>query len=571
MKYLDYDPEDEGAPIDDEDSSEDDEVEQRAGREHYESVGKSKLRKPQDPSLGAKYQGVAVSRETLEEDDYDPFAPTEETEDEDPFANHAGSNKNGDDSDEYEEAPHKFSPEIDGEAPFVDEEIDSDEAFDEDDVQKFKSFKFRGSKSQSRDENDSLGDHINPSISLSHNEADEVDEESEDEHDSEAEEDNDASDNSQSALDDRSGDSEDIRISSSEDSDENDVSNHSGPSDPVVSKDRKALRALALDDTKSLASSLSAAAVSDANKGRAVRKQRTTFDRLLDTRIKLQKGLSSANIISAGSLAEQEVQEAVQKAEAAAVSLWSTIESIRQEILNVRDQGSAESSSTKRKRSEPLRPQTSTLDLWSRSEELESSALPYRRAVLDKWSMKTRSAINTAPRSKLLDSQQQVEQNKLTNVLDAYLAMESEKLITASTSDTNTATQISPIYDDNSFYQTLLREFINSRSNSSNDQNGIYIPPITKLHTSGSKSKKVDTKASKGRKVRYTVHEKLQNFMAAEDRTTWVESARAEFFASLLGQSKVLEENMENLDVTEMNGGEDEDDGEVEALRLFRS
>lgn len=47
--------------------------------------------------------------------------------------------------------------------------------------------------------------------------------------------------------------------------------------------------------------------------------------------------------------------------------------------------------------------------------------------------------------------------------------------------------------------------------------------------------KKVDTKASKGRKLRYTVHEKLQNFMVPIPRATWHDEQIDEFFVSLLG------------------------------------
>ena len=68
--------------------------------------------------------------------------------------------------------------------------------------------------------------------------------------------------------------------------------------------------------------------------------------------------------------------------------------------------------------------------------------------------------------------------------------------------------------------------------------------------------------------MRYTVHEKLQNFAAEEDRGTWTESAKIEFFASLFGgQGKVLDEN------AEMNAEVDGDEvmGEEGALRLFRS
>jgi protein AATF/BFR2 len=77
--------------------------------------------------------------------------------------------------------------------------------------------------------------------------------------------------------------------------------------------------------------------------------------------------------------------------------------------------------------------------------------------------------------------------------------------------------------------------------------------------------KGVDTKASKGRKVRYTVHEKLQNFVAEEERGTWTESARREFFASLFGGQGMLNEDQD----VDMDG--DERVGEEGALRLFRN
>lgn len=48
--------------------------------------------------------------------------------------------------------------------------------------------------------------------------------------------------------------------------------------------------------------------------------------------------------------------------------------------------------------------------------------------------------------------------------------------------------------------------------------------------------KKVDTKASKGRKLRYTVHEKIQNFMAPIPGEIWHEEQTDELFASLFGK-----------------------------------
>lgn len=83
--------------------------------------------------------------------------------------------------------------------------------------------------------------------------------------------------------------------------------------------------------------------------------------------------------------------------------------------------------------------------------------------------------------------------------------------------------------------------------------------------------KPVDTKASKGRKMRYTMHEKLQNFMAPDDRGTWGERQRDELFGGLLGRKVKLGEDEEGVDGEDGDGEGSEMDGEVEVegLRLF--
>ncbi|KAJ8606806.1 hypothetical protein MRB53_040673 [Persea americana] len=60
-KFKDYDPEDERSQDEDLLSNSDSDQENvNSGREHYEKVGKSKLRQPEERSLGSKYSGVAV-------------------------------------------------------------------------------------------------------------------------------------------------------------------------------------------------------------------------------------------------------------------------------------------------------------------------------------------------------------------------------------------------------------------------------------------------------------------------------------------------------------------------------
>lgn len=151
-RATDYDPEDDAHQSEDEEDIDvEDETIGETGREHYESVGKSKLRKPVEPILGARYGGVAVSRKDLEvqddgEDEMFPASDDDE-DDEDPFAA-----KNGTPSDTSEISG--LSDMEDAAEIEEDDEINSDEALGESDVERFKNFTFRGSKINSRSELD---------------------------------------------------------------------------------------------------------------------------------------------------------------------------------------------------------------------------------------------------------------------------------------------------------------------------------------------------------------------------------------------------------------------------------
>merc|ERR1719342_382833 len=95
------------------------------------------------------------------------------------------------------------------------------------------------------------------------------------------------------------------------------------------------------------------------------------------------------------------------------------------------------------------------------------------------------------------------------------------------------------IFDDSDFYHHLLRELIEKKtsSNTESGEVGKHWLQIQKLRSK--LKKKVDTRASKGRKVRYDIHTKLVNFMAPvrlNDQLT--DSARQELFSSLFGARK---------------------------------
>eukprot|EP00937_MAST-01D_sp_MAST-1D-sp2_P002944 g2944.t1 len=88
------------------------------------------------------------------------------------------------------------------------------------------------------------------------------------------------------------------------------------------------------------------------------------------------------------------------------------------------------------------------------------------------------------------------------------------------------------VFDDAEFYQQQLKEFIESGGGySANAEMVRELAKDTKLRRT---SKKVDRRASKGRKIRYDVHAKLQNFMFPEPEPVSMVDTH-EFYRSLFG------------------------------------
>lgn len=89
------------------------------------------------------------------------------------------------------------------------------------------------------------------------------------------------------------------------------------------------------------------------------------------------------------------------------------------------------------------------------------------------------------------------------------------------------------IFDDDDFYHQLLRELIDSKTSESGDSLSVSrkLLEIQKLRSR--MKRKVDTKASKGRKLRFETQKELMNFMAPVKTFNFTEEAKDELFSSL--------------------------------------
>ncbi|ELR07154.1 rRNA-processing protein bfr2 [Pseudogymnoascus destructans] len=519
----DFDPEENEAPLGSDESGSEEEDE-NLGTEHYVNVGKSKLRKPAQVALGPQYAGARISRKDLLNNDED-------------------SDISGDEeSTEEQDLEDIIDPNtVDLDAEDLDGEINSNDALGESDEEKLKEFVFCGSGKPKY----AVGGGPSNDESGSESQEELLEDGDEDE------------DEDMDEVDDDNEEVEDDIDDSEEDSDESEVG------DDEQAR-RAELRKMMSEEQKTVVATISQAAKADAEKGNAVKAQRKTFDSLLNVRIRLQKALVATNSMS--SLEQSsETSTPYKAAEEAAVKLLNTLNAMRSELDKT-------ATNSKKRKHTAIDATTSNSDIWAAIQASESQSVPKRQATLAKWSARVRGT-TAAPISRKLNN---VAEQSIVDVLSEQLSgSNAERLIKRTRMPRSCApiqvkariTEDENIYDDADFYQLLLKELVDQRmvDSSSAPSMGAGGQPIAQWAAAkeARTKKNVDTRASKGRKMKFTVHEKLQNFMAPEDRGLWEPEAIDRFFGTLLGQKMNL-------------GEEDESDDEEaplaeEALMLFRS
>ena len=557
------------------DGSSSEEEEELNGTEHYIDVGyaksltavaissvltghcrKSKLRKHPDVVLGPKYAGSRISRQALQDED-----------------EHKSSSDYEDARESHE--PEEFADPDDVDMNVVEEdgEINSDDAFGESDSEKFQGFTFRGSNkprnaTESRRQRNLAVDFMTDSEEEngSSNEEDEVQElEERQELDMESsvseEDDEDGQPDSDQSEDLQNGDGD------SDDNIDGEGSNlgKSDAADDDEQARRAELRKIMNEEQKTVVATISQAVKADAEKGVAVKQQRKTFDAFLNVRIRLQKSLVAINSIAAVDKDEAQsldVKEPYRAAEEAAIKLLDTLTALRFDL----NKSSSIKSAVKRKRFEIDTPST---DIWKSIQSIESEAVKMRLATLEKWSAKVRSTSSIPIAQKFTTT----APPSITSTIQSHLS-DSTRLIArtrvprscAPVQASRKVTSDENIFDDADFYQTLLKELVEQRmaDSSAVGVDAVQGMPQWAAVKESKTRKKVDTKASKGRRMKYTVHEKLQNFMAPEDRNLWEPEAVDRFFGTLLGRRMDLGEEDETDDVNNPPL-------EEEALMLFRS
>lgn len=307
------------------------------------------------------------------------------------------------------------------------------------------------------------------------------------------------------------------------------------------------------------------------NKGVCVQNQLQIWEKLLEVRIHSQKMLIKANSMPQPSKFECLAQKSDEFSELAnrtfdnVETLLTQMRDLQSHLLN--QYGETKELAKKRKRS-PMNdakadPETKRNRLSDELTDDFTNFKEYQYSVISKWHDRTKvltpGSIKTqkqqgnidvlrkieavlANRSDLIKKSQLLKGgyelfDKNTGIVEAKQSNEPEANGANDDNENHNDDSIysSEVYDDTDFYHTQLRELIEYKTSSSNNVNEVA-KQFAELQKLRKKMKKaVDTRASKGRKIRYVVHNKLVSFMAPNHSANWTDEQKEELFKSIFG------------------------------------
>ncbi|EAU90182.2 hypothetical protein CC1G_05720 [Coprinopsis cinerea okayama7 len=367
--------------------------------------------------------------------------------------------------------------------------------------------------------------------------------------------------------DDSEGESSEEEGSGAEDDDEEDEGKDEDEEMDQDEPPSKSKRPAADEEpSEDLTSALKQAREADKKKGKAVAKQIALWDTLLDSRIQLQKAVVSANKLplpdSISSYTQDpECADALLKLSLEALALADDLTTLQEKLMTT-NENIKPPARKRRKLDDESNLANASADLVAACESaaaLEQVYHPQLVQTLTKWSAKIQAVAPSVllPSNRGAFSKGKQQLKSAVQLVDDAL-QDHSGLLARTRLRRAPGTRLKPasetngkegeggaqeqnqggegeedveIFDDTDFYQKMLRDIIDARGGGDKDADWLAIQKQKKA------KKVVDTKASKGRKIRYHVHEKIQNFMVPVPVVGgWHEEQIDELFSSLLGK-----------------------------------
>jgi protein AATF/BFR2 len=250
--------------------------------------------------------------------------------------------------------------------------------------------------------------------------------------------------------------------------------------------------------------------------------QAKAWDNLVKIRISLQKSVDLGN--------ELPVKESLcDEKEACASYIRKSLAALGGAL---EEQVPCSTTGSKRKRVDEPKSfkDQSTEQIWKRLSETHNALRPQWKSVTDKWHARLNFGSEQA-KSKLKvlnysmwDQIDEIVSNEDKFVEKTYsLFQDSRRHDKAEQEGAEEALYDFEVYDDCVFHAAMLKTYINSTTEATNSSE--YVLNAEELkelrrYKKNPNGKNVDRKASKGRKVRYVPHAKLQNFMFPQENSS---------------------------------------------------
>ncbi|KAE8787009.1 Protein AATF [Hordeum vulgare] len=278
----------------------------------------------------------------------------------------------------------------------------------------------------------------------------------------------------------------------------------------------------------------------DVSRGQAVKNQKALWDKTLEMRFLLQKAFTTSNKLPKDPTKsrfcghEQEIEQAyVDLLDSSKQTLGSMLE--LQEALLERNQVAKGVKDT-------VPNSTGENDDWLQMQKMQTRITLFRNTEIDKWQRKTQVTTGAAAlKGKLHAFNQNISDQVAGYMRDPsrminrmYLRKSDVGVFGESAVQPATAVEGKDVegdpelIDDSEFYHQLLKEFLESCDTGASES--AFYALRKKQHK---KRKLVDRRASKSRKIRYSVHEKIANFMAPVPMT--IPPMASKLFENLFG------------------------------------
>nr|GEV42871.1 apoptosis-antagonizing transcription factor [Tanacetum cinerariifolium] len=273
----------------------------------------------------------------------------------------------------------------------------------------------------------------------------------------------------------------------------------------------------------------------DLLKGQAVKNQRALWDKTLEFRFLLQKSFSTSNRLpqepvrssfcESGEGVKEAYSDLIDSSKKTLDSILKLQEALVEKnpaIMEANDDGDAAQKSTSKGASKKS---SEGDEEWFQISQMQSRIAPFRDMSVDKWQRKTQVTSGAAGiKNKFQAFNQNISEQVASYMRDPsrmVKGMQQRRSVvpvfgnvpdsTLDKDEVINAVGDPELLDDSEFYQQLPREFFET-VDAGSSETAFYA--MKRLQTK--KRKIVDRRASKSRKIRYHIHEKIVNFMAPE-------------------------------------------------------